>query len=522
MAKLVRPRYLLIASLALAWIFDLLFWNRSWGVSFPIFVVILLAAGLWQASSLKLQPNRRAWPLAALAVLLSLVSIWRAEPLTLFFTRAFAFLFLALFAASFQDGRWLQYSFTDFFSKLLGLVPSGLLALRDVPAEKAKRGKRSAWQTAAPVLRGLLLALPILLVLGALLASADAFFSSWLTGLLSFLNIENAAEYIFRAVYIFLLAGVIVAVLLYAFFRSKSVARSKDLLPPFLGFTEAATVLISVVLLFASFVVIQFRYFFGGLANIVDSPTALTYAQYARRGFAELVVVAFFTLVFFLLLSALTVRTSAQQRGFSGLGITLFVLIAVILVSAFQRLLLYEETFGFTRMRTFPHVFMIWLGLLLLALVVLEVLRKQRFFPVAILFAALGFVLTLPLLNVDAFIVRANVARQPADQTFDLQYLATLSPDALPPLVNAYRTVTDPDLRLRLAASIACYDLHNPADSALDWRSWSWPRSQADELVASVVAAPDFPSFTIHDEREWSDFALVGSDLYCYAPAEWD
>ena len=94
-----------------------------------------------------------------------------------------------------------------------------------------------------------------------------------------------------------------------------------------------------------------------------------------------------------------------QRRTFSGLGIGLVVLVAVILVSAFQRLLLYEEVYGFTRLRTYSHIFMIWVGVLLAVVVILEFIKRQRAFALASLFAAIGFVLTLNIINVDGLII---------------------------------------------------------------------------------------------------------------------
>ena len=141
-------------------------------------------------------------------------------------------------------------------------------------------------------------------------------------------------------------------------------------MPPFLGFTEATVVLGAVNLLFISFVFIQFQYFFGGQTNI--SVEGYTYAEYARKGFGELVAVAFFSLLLFLRLSAVVKRENVIQRWtLSGLGLLLVALVGVMLYSAFQRLVLYEAAYGFTRLRAYTHVFMIWLGVLLAILVVL-------------------------------------------------------------------------------------------------------------------------------------------------------
>jgi hypothetical protein len=61
--------------------------------------------------------------------------------------------------------------------------------------------------------------------------------------------------------------------------------------PISLGAIEAGVMLGLLDLLFLAFVAVQVRYFFGGSA-LVQATTGLTYAEYARRGFFELVTVA--------------------------------------------------------------------------------------------------------------------------------------------------------------------------------------------------------------------------------------
>ena len=87
-------------------------------------------------------------------------------------------------------------------------------------------------------------------------------------------------------------------------------------------------------------------------------------------------------------------------------------LVIVMLVSAFQRLVLYETGIWLLRLRTYTHVFMIWLAILLVAVVVLEILRRERVVGLAMVLASLGFVISLSLLNVDAFIVKQNIQRE--------------------------------------------------------------------------------------------------------------
>ena len=225
-------------------------------------------------------------------------------------------------------------------------------------------------------------------------------------------------------------------------------------------------------MLFVTFVIIQFRYFFGGQANILVE--GFTYAEYARRGFGELVIVAFFSLLLLLCLSTITKRKKPTiRRVFSVLGIIQVALLAIILVSAFQRLLLYEKAYGFTRLRTYTHIFMVWLGILLAILVIIELRSKLRYFTLAALVVILGFGLTLNILNIDAFIVRQNVARSLAGAELDVEYLLTLSNDSIPTLTQIYSDPALPTgLKNDLGSILACRAKLLSTEKPLPWQSF--------------------------------------------------
>ena len=183
--------------------------------------------------------------------------------------------------------------------------------------------------------------------------------------LIELFNLENLPEYIFRMILILLVAYVLAGTILHAAQSAdEKISADKPIIASFLGFTESTIVLGSVIVLFVAFVIIQLQYFFGGQANI--NIEGYTFSEYARKGFGELVAVAFFSLLLLLGLGAVTRRESeSQRRVFSVFGVSLVGLVLVMLVSAFQRLILYEQAYGFSRLRTYTHVFMIWLAVLL-------------------------------------------------------------------------------------------------------------------------------------------------------------
>ena len=418
------------------------------------------------------------------------------------------------------------------FIRLILLALDSFVSLPDAwinqPAkddEDSSKGRN--WKPFFALLRGTLLALPVILFFATLLSAADPVFEQAIRDFLEFFNLEDLVEYIFRGVYIFFLAYILAGVYLFAFYKSKPeklVGENKDWRPNFLGFTEGSVVLGSVDILFAAFVAIQFRYFFGGQANINNA--GYTFAEYARRGFGELVAVAVFSLFLFLLLNAITKRQAGSQRGwFSTLSILLVSLVGVMLVSAFQRLYLYEQAFGFSRLRTYSHTFMIWLGVLLVAVVLLELLRRPRFFVLATLLASIGFVATLNILNVDGFIITQNINRARAGESLDIPYLASLSTDAVPALRDEFVAALNgggnqQDIADNIGGAWACHAaLHQDYDYKRPWQGFHFSHlfAQTSWMSYDYVIEGQGLGARLDETRSWNQWYVMvdGEEVTC-------
>jgi len=487
----VSPKRLFWSSLVIAWIFDLFFWKKAPGISFFIYVVLLATAAILLA---RLENKRVAWFSLLLLIPLAFFSAMtfiRLEPFTQVINYSMSLGLLALFAMTFKGGRWVIYSGSDYIAGFFRLCGSAIVragemwtALRRQPKGAENKKSSTVW----PVIRGLLLALPIVVIMASLLASADPVFSRSLADFTSIFKIKNLGELIFRAIYILVLTYALMGIFLHIFFASQDdrlIGLDKPVISPFLGWVEAIIILASVDILFTFFVGIQFRYFFGGQANV--NIEGYTYSEYARRGFGELVLVAFLSLLLFQGLSTITHRQQPdQRRWFSLLGIGLVVLVVVILVSAFQRLLLYEQYYGFSRLRVYPHIFMIWLGILLVATVILEVIQRQRAFALAMCLALIGFGVTINLLNVDAFIARQNVGRTASSGwKLDMPYLTSLSDDSTPAMFEMFNASGySQTIKNEIGASLACKaELAKSEQKQKPWVSFHLGEYQAASLI---------------------------------------
>lgn len=524
-----NPNKLWILVLALGWLFDFLFWEKAPGINFAIFWTACLIGGLYLLLSNGHRPHRATLWLIPIFGFFAAVSFIRAEPMTTFLAYTFTMFTLTIFTVTYLGGRWFQYAFADYVTKIFSLVGSLFIRPITFTAEarkaQAEAGAQPPKYNFMPILRGLIIAIPIVMIFASLLASADVVFGQRLENFIEVFKLENLPEYIFRTIYILVIGYGLAGIFLHAANAStdlKLVGEEKPVIPPFLGFIESSIVLGSVVALFAAFVAIQFQYFFGGNTNI--NVEGYTYAEYARKGFGELVTVAFFALMMMLSLTGVTKReTDTQRKVYSGLGIALVALLLVMLVSAYQRLNLYEAAYGFSRLRTYTHVFLIWIGLLLITTIVLEILRKERAFAFAMLIASFGFAASLPILNVDAFIVNQNIQRElngTAVEDLDSVYFVQLSDDAIPPLVNALQTPSLPDsVHEKVTAALAC--IRHSRELRLNGREYSWQsfhfsRANADNALASVK--PQIDTYEIDDsEYPYKAVSPNGEEFPCYS-----
>ncbi len=510
-----NPNRFWLLVILLGWAFDFLFWEKPLGVNFFIFVALCIVTGIYLLQTDGLRLSRRGSLLLLPLAFFAALTFFRREPMTVFLAVSMSIFLMGVFALTYLGGNWTRYRILDYIIGYLTLFgsmiarPIGFAAevKRDQPAPS--NPKRNAW----PVVRGIVIALPVIAIFASLLSSADPIFADRFEKFIELFNIDNLPEYIFRLVYILIFAYAIAGALLHAAQKSDDKVEDKNLVAPFLGFTESAIVLGSLTILFAAFVIIQFQYFFGGQANI--NLAGYTYSEYARRGFGELVTVAFFSLLLLLGLGGITKReTEVHRRVFSTLGIVLVGLVIVMQVSAFQRLVLYENAYGFSRLRTYTHVFMIWLAVLLVAVAALELLKKERAIGFAMVLAALGFVASLGLLNVDAFIVRQNIQRELRGTVgenlnerqqvdLDTQYFLDLSDDAVPALVTGFQSkALSEAVHEKIGAALACrWHDREQKEAAIPWQGFHLSRLFANrafaeiesELAAYKITDTDYP-----------------------------
>ncbi len=471
----------LLAALGLGALADGLLRGATPGINVALWVGTLAAVIAACARRQRGGWGRDARGLTAAAVLFALGFAWRDSPVlhSLDALALLACLGLAVPGMR-RESRLGRADVTDYARGIARTAVQAAfggfgLVFRDIPWRDLPRGG-PVTRRLASVSVGLLVALPPLLIFGALFAAADPVFSHLLHVALDWNFADLTGHLLTTAVCALVIGG-----FLRALFRAApapEAARPTDRAWA-LGTVEVGVALGLLDLLFLLFVLVQLRFFFGG-ARTVQVTAGLTYAQYARGGFFELVAVAALVLPLLLALDGLHRESSPTGgRVFRALAGLQVALLFIIMASAVQRMRLYQAEYGLTELRLYVTAFMAWLALVFLWFGATVLRGRRDRFALGGLLTALAVIAALNALDPDAVIVRGNLALARAGRPFDMGYALSLSADAVPALRDG-RAELPPTQAQAVATRLAAA---RTAGQTEDWRSWNWSRREARRAV---------------------------------------
>jgi hypothetical protein len=463
---------------------DALLRQKPWGLNILLWigalaVLLLLLVRKGQVP----MPSHWRW-MVFTAVLFAAAFTWH-DSLTLKLLNAMALLIclglvaLPAKATSIRLAGIMEYALEATSAGIYALCGILFLLFGDIDWKEIVRDGRL--RPALAMGRGLIIAIPLLFIFSGLFMAADAVFEGIVNHLLHYYFDELFVHLFVTGLCTWMVSGFLRGVLLGKELVIRDVRRPKVL---GLGVVETGVVLALLDLLFLGFIVVQFRYFFGG-ASQISAFTQLTHAEYARRGFFELVTVAALVLPILLLLQWLLGKEDpVHVRVFQLLAGAQIVMLFVIMASALQRMRLYQNEFGLTELRLYTTAFMAWLAVVFLWFAA-TVLRGQRErFAFGAMIAGLVAIVVLHGLNPDDLIIRTNAARALTGRTFDAKYATSLSADAVPALVACLSNLSVQDQPLVARRVLGKW----PQLDQRDWRSWNWSRAKACQSMKDSEA----------------------------------
>ncbi len=530
---------ILQAAVLLGVLGDVLLRQMPWGLNVLLFIGALVAAFVM----LVLRRKREFWTKQTIAlngalVFFAAMFVWRdSQELkvadTLAILTILAILTLPILKIKLHIAGVFHYAVGFIWAGISAAFAPFLLFFSDVEWNTIPQ---TGWSKhLISVLRGVLIVAPILLIFGALFVAADAVFQGIVERTFNIQADIVVGHIFFVGFFSWIVAGYLRGSLIENFsedvkktFLAAEVKKPKNLsvtdikdedetnteekpkieekkkwswqnfdnsvFPKVLtlGAIEVSIVLGLINLLFLAFVIVQLPYLFGGMDLVQNTPD-FKLAEYARRGFGELVTVAALVLPI-LLVSHWLLRkdNKINEKIFRVLAGINIVLLFVIMISAAQRLFLLTGNLGYglTTVRLYPMIFMIWLALVFIwfSLTVLRGMREQ--FAWGALWSAIFILGAVHILNPDAYITRTNIRLMQEGRVFDTHYNSSLSADAVPVLFENFDQMSF-EQQCHIKYSLLYRWNSLKTENINDIRSWNWSRRKAQILKDSRISEFD-------------------------------
>lgn len=473
-----RDVQLLIGAVFLGLLGDQLFYKMNLGLSVPLFIVAFYSL-YFGIINRTINVKSKTVPFLLVAIFLLALSFFIRSSSVLWLFDFMLLPFLIVLHTLLAEHQVAPTAPKILFDLLFGFLyrPFAfcLLPFQMVGKLLKRKSHLRSDSVFIKILIGIGLTVPLLLVIIPLLASADQIFNRLLGQILQVFNSFNLGSVIGQTIFTTILAVCSFSYLwtllhpqqwFWTVLNEKTGAVPNDTLDSVI----VLTILAVINMIYLVFTAIQFSYLFGKL------PQGFTYASYARHGFFELVAV---TLINLTLLLSLFYFDKQRRSAVAWLESLLIGCTLIMLVSAFTRMAVYEQMYGYTRLRLVTHAFMLFLAVLLLFTLYRiwqPKVRIVRFF----LLAALTFIVAINYVNIDYWIAKSNIDRYQQTGKIDCNYLVSLSDDAVPQLVHLLGTGNGP-VRQTIARDLSMRE--RTLEQRTHWQSFNLSDYQSLKLL---------------------------------------
>lgn len=320
------------------------------------------------------------------------------------------------------------------------------------------------------IILGIAISLPILFVVLNLLISADSQFERLMGGIPQWFQVINAERTI-RLIIILFLTAAFFGFMQILFKKHMNVNKQQLNGQPFqVDGVTTITVLVIINAVYLLFTVVQFSYFFSGTLQ-----ADFTFAEYARKGFFELLFVTLINLSITVIVLTFVNRATSFMRKVTQIMLTILVLASsVMLCSAFLRLSMYEDAYGFTFIRVLVHSFMIFLVIIFTYTLVKIWVDKLSLFHFYFI-TSLIYYTAITIIDLDKIVVKENMHRYETSGKIDVHYLNNLSYTGVIGLIDLYEKDKDmPELK-----TILLERKQEAMADSIPWQSYNLKREQA-------------------------------------------
>lgn len=315
-------------------------------------------------------------------------------------------------------------------------------------------------------LKALLIVIPITALVLWLLSSADMVFGKYFSNIFKFFSNFPNYNIISRTIIILILFTYIGSTLIYSLSVKKTETKRKTL-----DYFTIRLLLTVLNIIYVVFDIIQIR---SLLLHHVGN--TITYAEYARQGFFQLMFISLINLIIILLS-----KSTKETKYNKAMSLSMIFLTLIIIVSSFIRMYLYESTYGYTVLRLCVYLILITEVLLLIPTIIyilnpkFKVLRSYLYITI--------FVYTfINLFSMENIITDNNIKRYYKKHDIDIEYLENYNYDNVPLLYEFYNKCSDKELKQEIEYYFSSmkYSIELDNDNIFEY---SYSKAQAQEIL---------------------------------------
>jgi hypothetical protein len=471
----------LLLCLVLGVIAEEAFFRAEIGISYLVFTIAFYALFFYRYRRFSFSHQRLGY-LILICIWLMAASYFLNDnlffyALNIFVIPALVFFHLILITSQ-KNIRWNKPVFITYLFSRLGAVLKYNFIFASLIGKVMKQGvdenKYLVWKK---VSIGILISVPVLFVVLQLLMSADSQFERMLGGIPQWFQLLNG-ETIFRIIAV-LFCTLTFFALMQTLMKKQinAMVQSGDKQTFKIDAIITITVLVLINAVYVLFTIVQFKYFFSGTLQ-----ADLTYAEYARKGFFELLFVTLINLTITNLVLTFVDKTIGIIKRFMQLLLTTLVLTsAVLLSSAFLRLSMYEAAYGFSFIRVMAHSFMIFLVVIFMYTLIKIWIEKLSLFHFYFI-SGLLYYTVMNVIDVEQMVVTENIERYEQTGKIDIHYLNSLSYTGVLGLIDLY----EENSQFAGLKNILLERKNAANFDEIPWQSYNLKRVQANQELSKL------------------------------------
>ncbi|MBE6157773.1 MAG: DUF4173 domain-containing protein [Firmicutes bacterium] len=338
-----------------------------------------------------------------------------------------------------KDGIYFVFKPFDFIGKFYNVIKVNLN--KKIKLSKEIKDK----------IRSILIVIPIVIVVLSLLSTADMIFGNMFKGMFKFIDHLSIEDSIFRIIMIVVFFTYFGAFINYLLFGYEKEERNNSNIK--VSSYTIKLLLCSLNIIYVIFDFIQIR---SLLLHQVSSN--INYAEYAREGFFQLMIISVINLVI-LLIS----KHSKENKFVKVMSVIMVLLTSIIICSSFIRMSMYEAQYGYTVLRLLVYVILITEMILLIPTVVYILKNKFNVLKYYLIIITIIYTL-INLVSIDYVIAYRNINRYYDKNKIDMLYLENGRTDNIPLLIDLYNNTKENKLKEEIGMYLVSYftsDYHN-------------------------------------------------------------